>query len=53
MGILICQDCGAHLNKNKVKDLYEWNEKNSIGWDYICPICGYNNYKEIKFDEEI
>lgn len=51
MGIFVCQDCGAHLDKSEVIDLYEWNDKDSIGWEYECPICGYDNYKEIKLNE--
>jgi DNA-directed RNA polymerase subunit RPC12/RpoP len=49
MGYFVCKHCGAHLHDSKVKDLYQWDDKDSIGWSYVCPRCGEENYKEIKF----
>jgi DNA-directed RNA polymerase subunit RPC12/RpoP len=49
MGYFVCQHCGAHLHDSKVEDLYQWEDKESIGWSYVCPRCKEENYKEIKF----
>lgn len=49
MGYFVCQHCGVHLHDSKVEDLYQWEDKESIGWSYICPRCKEENYKEIKF----
>jgi len=49
MEYFVCQHCGAHLHDSKVKDLYQWEDKESIGWSYICPRCKEENYKEIRF----
>ena len=31
MGYFICQHCGAHLHDSEVEDLYQWEDKESIG----------------------
>ena len=48
MGYFVCQHCGAHLHDSKVGDVYEWDDKYSKGWSYVCPCCGEENYKDIK-----
>ena len=42
MGYVVCQDCGAHFNDSKVDiTFYDVDE-----WDWVCPVCGTDNYKE-------
>lgn len=49
MGYFVCKHCGAHLHDSEAEDLYQWEDKESIGWSYVCPRCKKENYKEIKF----
>ena len=49
MGYVVCKGCGSQLNIRKLKDYNEWEDESSLGCSWLCPICGYENYKEIRF----